>query len=259
MKLLILSAFVDECLQFKNQMVFTEKKINNFKYFEGLYDSHNVYLAMTGIGTIRSSATATMLCSKIKPDIVLFIGTAGGLKPDQKTGDILIGSHIIDIDLIHLPDVLKNTPYAPCLIDPHLETPLDFNYQLNPQLLNHFISLDFENVSSAIIATSNTFPAPIEALEIMKNMNSLAIEMENSGVCYAAQVQEIPFVAIRAISNNIDANGVDLGTPDDALKQCASRLAAFMDVILNKINLLENVLGLSKGKKIYSNLVESNF
>jgi len=242
MKILILSAFEDELLTFKKTMLtFQERKRGKLKYIAGKYHENDIFVALTGIGTTRASVTVAMLCAHIGPDVIFLAGTAGGLKPNQSTGDILIASEVIDLDLIHLPRLLGETPYAPCLTDPHHDKPLDFSYKIDIALLECLLSLNFPNISSGIIATSNIFPAPKEALIIMKEKDSCAIEMEGSGACYAAALHDIPLIMLRAISNSLDSLGNDLGTPKDALITCSNRLSEFLLFILKNTPLLQKI------------------
>ncbi len=234
MRILILSAVASEIDALQARFHLTTKFVNTLRYFHGVANSHEIYLAVTGIGTTRGAVTATILCQEIKPDILFFMGTAGGLLPGQKLGDIVIGKEIVDIDLIHLPTVLENTPFSPALFEPHGEEPLQLKFQPHPLLLQRLLMLDNSDTYSAIIATSNTFPAPKEALQTMKELNCTAIEMEGSGIHYVAQLYNIPIGIIRIISNNLDADGNDLGTSPEGLQFCATRLADFMELILDK-------------------------
>lgn len=235
MRILILYAFDNEVNVLKQHLTLSERQVNQCTYNQGYFGETEIYLARTGIGTTRASVITTRLSLALKPDIIFFMGTAGGLKPGLHTGDIFIGDKIVDIDLLHLPSVLADTPYASCLIEPHHETPIKLTYQLDPLLLKHLVKLNFPNVFSGTIATSNTFPAPKEALAIMKELDSSIIEMEGSGLAYAAFHDETPLVVIRAVSNNLDDNGNDLGTPEDAVISCSTRLADFMIIILKSM------------------------
>lgn len=241
MKLLILYAFDNEINILQQRLSPKAMRIANCTYYQRQINDIDIFLAKTGIGTTRAAVITTRLSLALKPDIIFFIGTAGGLKSGLHTGDLLIGDKIIDIDLVHLPDILKDTPYSSCLIEPHHDMPIKLVYQLDPTLLSHFMRLAFPKTFAGTIATSNTFPAPKEALAVMKSHDSTIIEMEGSGLSYAAFHDDTPLVVVRAVSNNLDSNGNDLGTPDDAIHQCAVRLADFMMVVLETIPDLEKI------------------
>ncbi len=239
MKLLILYAVDTEASQLLQRFSLEEKQIQGCFCWHGRVDNTDVYIARTGIGTTRAAVITTRLSLALKPDVIFYMGTAGGLTPGINIGDMFIGEKIVDADLVHLTDVLKGTPFASGLIEPQQDIPIQFIYQLDAALLTQLLTLDFPRISLGTIATSSTFPAPKDALDVMKNLNSNVIEMEGSGVCYAAYLEGIPLVIIRVVSNNLDIEGNDLGTSDKALDICATRLADFMMLVLANMQVLQ--------------------
>lgn len=232
MKILILYAFDSEVSQLQHRLVLEEKQIQGCICMHGQLDDADIHIAKTGIGTTRAAVVTTRLLLALKPDIIIYMGTAGGLKAGTHIGDIFVGKKIVDTDLLHVTDVLKDTPFASCLFEAQHDMSLQFIYQPDETWLTYLLSLDFPRISPGVIATSSIFPAPKDALDAMKSVGSDVIEMEGSGACYAAFLEHIPLVVIRAISNHLDAQGNDLGTTGDALDICATRLADFMMVIL---------------------------
>src|SRR3990167_1759987 len=112
MKILILCAFKEELNFF----------INSFSNLEALEfgkrkclllrrDKDEIFISSCGIGTTNAACTTTALCETLSPDLILVCGTAGGLCAGQKTGDLILADSIIDLDLYHLPDIIKGTPF----------------------------------------------------------------------------------------------------------------------------------------------------
>jgi nucleoside phosphorylase len=66
----------------------------------------------------------------LEPNLIIFCGVAGGLKPDQQIGDLVLASKIIDADLRQLPAIVRDTPYKNALIDPHTLTSITGEYEL---------------------------------------------------------------------------------------------------------------------------------
>lgn len=185
---------------------------------------------------MRAAATTTLLCEYLNPDIIFICGVSGGLVADQQIGDLIISHTVIDIDLHNLPDILSGTPYETCLTNPHTLLPLNVEYTTTNELLTICQSVDMPRIKLGKTVTSNTFPVPREALEKIKLLQCDAIEMENAGVFYATSYYSKPVVAVRAISNNLDSKGNDLGTTDNAIIFCSKRLSDFLNHLIKKID-----------------------
>jgi nucleoside phosphorylase len=236
MRILILSAFKNELEIFEKNLIDLKEifiGISKRRCLKGVSGIHEIYTSYTGIGTMRAAATTTVLCEYLNPDLIVICGVSGGLTANQQIGDLIISQTVIDIDLHHLPNLLVGTPYEICLTNPHTTLPLHVEYIAHPELLAICKTIDMPRIKIGKIVTSNTFPLPRDALEKIKALQCDAIEMENAGVFYAASYYHTPVIAVRAISNNIDNQGNDLGTTPNAIAVCAERLAHFLNHLIH--------------------------
>ena len=226
MKIVILGAFQDELTKIYHGFLdLNEIMVSKVRCMAGNWDGHDLYITLSGIGTNAAAITTTIICERIQPDIIIFCGVAGGLKADQKIGDIIIANQVIDADLLLLPDLIKDSPYKNALNDPHTLEPITTCYHIHSSLSNLMNALSLERLTSGILVTSNAFPAPKNVFEQIKSLKCSAIEMESAGIYKAAAYFNVPVLTIRAISNLLDESGNDLGSTHDALEVCAQRLA----------------------------------
>lgn len=236
MRIVILGAFQDELASItRNFLNLKETIISKCRCLTTQWKGHDIILSLAGIGTNAAAITTTILCEALEPDLIIFCGVAGGLKPEQQIGDLVLANKIIDADLHLLPAILQGTPYKNALIDPHRLTPITTEYEIHDSIFDIISSFSFERLKTGIIVTSNTFPAPKSLFSEIKSLNCSAIEMESVGVFKAAEYYDVPVITIRAISNLLDDAGNDLGTRPDALEICANRLALCLTAILNHI------------------------
>lgn len=237
MKVLILCAFSDELADFiKSIPTLKEAIINKRKCFQAKIKDHDVTITFSGIGNTLAACHTTALCETISPDCILMTGSAGGLLPGQITGDLIISNRIVDIDLYKLEECLTATPYEPCLTDPHTNKLIKRELLPDTTLANICQGISLPRVTLGTIAATNTFPAPKDTFALIKELGCAAIEMESAGVFNAASYYDIPVITIRAISNSLDSQGNDLGTPSDALAICSQRIALFLNEVLEKLN-----------------------
>jgi adenosylhomocysteine nucleosidase len=243
MKIIILTAFSAEADSFVQH--FTEIKtltVAKRTCLHTQYHDNDLYIVNTGVGAIAAANTTTALCEILHPDLIFICGAAGGLIVGQHTGDLIVGQTVFDIDQYDLPEIVSGTPFADWLVDPHMQTPLTYSFSTPAALLALCLQTPLPRTRKGIIASSNIFPAPKNKMAQMKSLHCDVIEMESAAVFRAAEHYETPVIAIRAISNCLDADGNDLGTETEAIKMCADRIASLLLECLLKTNQFNDVI-----------------
>ncbi len=210
MNILILSAFPQEQNYYSKHFEFeTEIKIGFIKVTRCQLGKRTLHFATTGMGTINAAVVVTTLAAQLKPSVIFFSGTAGGIDPHLKIGDVVMATQTFDADMFTLHDKVIGTPFEPALINPNnlLTTPRFFKSNMQLEINNNHNN-SF-SIFRGTIATSNHFPTPQFLFEQLKQHNALAIDMESAAIYQYAWLSNIPCLAIRGISNIIDNNGND--------------------------------------------------
>src|SRR5437773_2452353 len=70
----------------------TEMTIQGIRFTTGSLKDRNVVLAHSGMGKVNAAMAATVLVEQFQPTHILFTGIAGGLNPDLRPGDVVIGA-----------------------------------------------------------------------------------------------------------------------------------------------------------------------
>ncbi|MDF2686109.1 MAG: 5-methylthioadenosine/S-adenosylhomocysteine nucleosidase [Clostridia bacterium] len=176
-----------------------ETIISGIKYYEGCYNNHKIIIAVCGEGKVHAAICAQTMAIVYKPDLMINLGVAGGIKPDIKTGDICIATNFIqyDYDLsaigykkgqISAIDVFK----IPC----DEETVLRLKNAAKNSIKN-------ECIYSGTIGTGDSFISSHDlAKSIYDNFDAIACEMEGGSIAQVCYVNKIKFAAVRAISDN---------------------------------------------------------
>jgi nucleoside phosphorylase len=252
MRIVILSAFKEELVDIFN--IFSDIKetvLSKRKCWYTKHDKHEILISLTGIGTIASSSTTTVICENFAPDVILFFGVAGGIALNQEVGDLVFASKIIDADLFKITELLIGTPFESCLVDPHTSLTISNECVSYPIVMELGNKLNLDRLELGAIVTSNTFPSPKSVFHEIKNLNCKAIEMENMGVYKAASFYDIPIITVRAISNLLDNEGNDLGTKPDAMSICTKQLSLAFNQIINLIDILNPSIKEKEQEVIY--------
>ena len=189
------------------------------------HQNHLLWLAETGVGTEDAALTTLALLQQRQFDLILLFGTSGAVGDGWAIGDVVVGNRIVQMDLYGINTILKGTPFESCLLNANTGRQLETEWVADPYWLGRLRGV--ETVKEGIIFCSNQFPVPQATFPAMLAQGCGVIEMEASGVMRAARrVGAVPVVVLRAISNIVDEQGQDTGTPAHAIDLCAERLAS---------------------------------
>ena len=153
-------------------------------------------IACSRIGKVHSSLSAATMILHFGCEKMIFNGVAGGINPNYKIGDLVIGEklcqHDVDITIFGHPFGYFSegkifTPTDTSLNNLALEVAKEFAIPLH----------------QGIIATGDQFISSKEKKEWIKNeFKADAIEMEGASVAVVCDNLNIPICVIRAISDN---------------------------------------------------------
>lgn len=154
----------------------------------GRCGDHHVVAAMAGVGTRRSAAVARGQIAAMRPDHVLVCGVAGALAPDLRVGDVVVPAVAVDLD-----EGGRSTATA------------------------------FGDLVPAGEVVTSTHLHGLDVLQAHIDAGVLAVDMETAAIASACDEAEVPWSAIRALSDlvrdeTVDGSAMDLlredGTPD---------------------------------------------
>lgn len=196
--------------------------------------------ATAGMGTTNTAAATQLLVDRARPDAIVFCGIAGSLNPLLGMGDVVVGArlHRLDADM----GIIAES--APRL------TSFASNARLVRLAEGELAGRGFERVASVAeqdlspttpygtlepheprfvvgaIATSDLFSTEPDVLaRVRGNYAADCEEMEGAAAAQVAARANVPFLAVRSISNVCGEAYDDLDGREDDLTRCA-RLAA---------------------------------
>ncbi len=197
----------------KNPAVY---KILNYVYIAGTYKNYPVIVARTEQGMENAAAVTALAIENFKPVAVINQGTAGGHVTDAKINSIIIGNKYINSAAV----ITETTPAgAGVKIFPQ-EMRGTFAYDKDEKTFKlnkeYFPDTTLLKIAKEVAASNKNFytltgtiasaDAWLNGIDHYKYLNesygSLCEEMET---CSAAQIcknSNVPFIGIRAISDN---------------------------------------------------------
>jgi len=233
------------------------KKVNHLEFKVYQYENSRILLGCTGLGTAFASSIITLIHSHFHPEYLFLSGTAGGIHPDLRLCDVVIAENAFEAEIQGIFPAVKNTPFEGCLIHPLKKQPFPDIYSADPELIQTALSLH-SGIKCGNVVTSNTFPAPQELFDRIKDRNPWSIDMETSALYQTAWLLGIKALAVRGISNLLNSDGSDDNVDKSDIKGSSEAAAKVV------IHLLESLIARSvnsltdenESKNEASNLVD---
>lgn len=173
---------------------------NTFTFYQGKYLTHDIVLVRSGVGKVMASMLATTLLEHFAVERFINIGVAGGIAGKTRANDCLL----IDSALFSDVDVTSVNTYQ------YGELPgFPREFQLDTFDLA-LAGFDFSIIRGSIL-TGDQFVSDARKLQQLikihyKDVNICAVDMETAAFAQVAHVFQIPFMAIRAISDVIGSD-----------------------------------------------------
>jgi len=167
--------------------------------YTGTLNGVEVALLKSGIGKVAAALGTTLLLQLCKPDVVINTGSAGGLAPTLKVGDIVVSDevryHDADVTAFgYEPGQMASCPAAFVADDKLIAAAEMVIKQLDLNAVRGLVvSGDaFINGAAPLERIRTTFP------------QAIAVEMEATAIGHVCHQFKVPFVVVRAISDVAD-------------------------------------------------------
>ncbi|MDC9593317.1 5'-methylthioadenosine/S-adenosylhomocysteine nucleosidase [Xenorhabdus sp. IM139775] len=167
--------------------------------YTGKLNGIDIALLKSGIGKVAAALGTTLLIEHCQPDIVINTGSAGGLDPKLKVGDIVVSEEVRyhDADLTafgYEPGQMAQCPAAFVADDKLIALAEKCIQSLNLNAVRGLICSGdaFINGAEPLARIRATFP------------NVTAVEMEAAAIGHVCHQYHLPFVVVRAISDVAD-------------------------------------------------------
>lgn len=198
------------------------RQIYNKKFLIGTLGNKDVVITECGIGKVNAAFTTQLLITNFDVKYVINTGVAGGLQ-DTQVGDIVVATKLVqhDFDITGFGHELG---YISC-IGKYIETD-SFLVEKSKKIDN--------KVRCGVIATGDIFVTDIKQSHLIESeFNALAVEMEGAAVAQICFLCNIPFIVIRAISDN--PNSSNFTTYENFLASSTKKMAEFMNCLIGQI------------------------
>lgn len=173
-----------------------EKKLLDYCFYIGTMHNKKVVLMQSGIGKVNAAISTTLLLSQFDIDLVINVGSAGGMNDQQNVGDVVISSQVVhyDVDVTAFGREIGEVPGLPRFFD------------ADQNLLNKVQDILLrDNVSCHIglIGSGDQFVSRKDQVTTIKERfpSIMCVEMEAAAIAQVCYAYHTKFIITRSLSD----------------------------------------------------------
>lgn len=196
MKIGIIAALDCEMEEFCRDFGAVESKY--FGIYEGKCASHDVYICLSGVGKVNAAANTQRLIDLFSVDFVINSGVAGCTCKHLGVCDIVVSKELTYHDFSPI-DVLDK--YAPNTSVFYADNKL---ISLACDACEKITDDKFRFDTGMIVTGDQFVEDSAVVAHLREKFNAYCTEMEGAAVAHVCVLNKVPFVVIRAMSDNAD-------------------------------------------------------
>lgn len=199
----IIGAMAEEIELFKDGM----SEVNEYRkagidFYVGIMNGKQTVLCQSGVGKVNAAVCTQILIDEFQVEKIVFTGVAGALNPELEIGDIVVSTSARqhDIDASALGFEKGTIPFASKSIfvaDKELvELAIESSKQIN----------EGKTVTGLILSGDQFIAGGELAKRLYDDFGGFCTEMEGASVAQVCDMNNIPFVIIRSMSDKADGS-----------------------------------------------------
>jgi len=186
----IIAAVEGEVRYLKKKVLAVEEgRIERTAFIRGRYKEKELVVGEAGVGISRASSFALEMVQRFSPKILISTGSCGAVKEDLSKGDIIIADEIIlkRNGIAHFEDGEKEVFYP--------------DRELKEKVYAALKGSSFPVYQGNILSTDRFIYQKNTKEKIRTIFDVIAVEMESGGVAKVAKKLNLPFIAVRIVSD----------------------------------------------------------
>ena len=168
-------------------------------FHEGFIEGVKVVAAACGVCKVNAAIATQILIDSYHADAVIMSGTAGGIDNRLKVGDTVIATETCYHDMA-MGILMYCHPYMTSEYFVPDET-------LLARCRESILPANGAQIYYGRIATGDAFIDMDGREKIIEEHQPLCVDMETAGVAHVCYVNNVPFIAVRSISDTADESG----------------------------------------------------
>ena len=173
----------------------------------GLIHQKPVILALAGVGKVSAATTAAMLIERHQVQRIVFTGVAGAVASHVEVGDVVVGEAYLQHDMDARPLFPRyEIPYTSISRHSADAKLVALVLEALGAVSSWANGLKALKTHRGLIISGDRFVSSSEEVSRLRSElpEALCVEMEGAAIAQVCQDYNIPFVAVRSISDKAD-------------------------------------------------------
>jgi adenosylhomocysteine nucleosidase len=207
-KIIIIGAIKEEIAGIKQRMKINDThRFDHATVFEGEWLGYEILLVRSGMGVVRAEKSLRAVTQQFTSKLIISMGYAGGLDPKLQSGDLLIAEKNLGIE--------NGNSFKSNEKGQTTEESLANEFVEKALLISE--KMEFKTHRGTLLTVDKVVLNPDHKSSLGKLYSVQAVDMETLALARCAREKGIPFLSIRAISDTVDQELMDLsGLVDDS-------------------------------------------
>lgn len=195
------------------------------KFYEGKLENQNIVTLFSGVCKVNAAVATQILIDTYGCDTIINAGTAGGMDDSLATFDLVVSTqtayHDVDEEIL--------TDFHPWMKSCY--------FQADEKLVSlaRNVAKKYMQDSQVVFGTTVTgenFIEENEKKKILEKYAPLSVDMETASIAHVCYVNEIPFLAVRAITDCANEEAKD--NFEENCKKASEKSAEFVRRMLKE-------------------------
>ncbi len=199
----IISALEEELILFKENAEINQEIVQaGITFYFGKLSGQDIIILKCGVGKVNAAVATQLLIDRFGVNAVIFTGMAGSLVPYLNKSDIVVSNMVVqyDVDLSafgrrpgEIPELSRLIEAEPNLVK---AAAMAYDEIKNEKGLSNQLVV-------GTIATGDSFVSDSQKIRwLQTEFGAVSVEMEGGAVGQVCQMNNVPFVVIRVISDS---------------------------------------------------------
>lgn len=197
----IIGAMDEEIEHFKEGMENIEETTRaGITYYLGHFQGKSIALCKSGVGKVNAAICAHILIEQFSVAKVIFTGVAGALDPELDIGDIVVSDQCQyhDVDASALGFQRGEIPFAQRSA-----------FAADPEMIRSAVEAsqsiqEGKTIVGKIISGDQFVADRSMVTHLYDTFRAACVEMEGAAVAHVCDMNQIPFVIVRSMSDKAD-------------------------------------------------------
>ena len=194
------------------------------KFYEGKLENQNIVTLFSGVCKVNAAIAAQILIDTYGCDMIINGGTAGSMDQHLKPFDLVVSTkaayHDVDEEIL--------TDFHPRMKSCY--------FQADEKLLSVARKVAEKYMQNTPVfgtmVTGEAFIEENEKKKMTEKYEALSVDMETASIAHVCYVNEIPFLAVRAITDCADEEAKD--NFEENCKKASEKSAEFVRLLLKE-------------------------